>query len=135
MQLHPDKNPAEDAEQQFRKVCPKILQFRIIVSIHAKITGILFQLVAVYDVLKDPGKRQKYDNVLVNGLPNWRSAVYYYRHVRKMGLLELSIILFLIITVGQYVVAWGAYFEKRYTYVCKKLLEFRESIERFPLWY
>lgn len=92
LQLHPDKNPAEDAEQQFRK------------------------LAAVYDVLKDPGKRQKYDNVLVNGLPNWRSAVYYYRHVRKMGLLELSIILFLIITVGQYVVAWGAYFEKRYTY-------------------
>lgn len=92
LQLHPDKNSAEDAEQQFRK------------------------LVAVYDVLKDPGKRQKYDNVLVNGLPNWRSAIYYYRHVRKMGLLELSIILFLVITVGQYLVAWAAYFEKRYTY-------------------
>ncbi|XP_076300464.1 dnaJ homolog subfamily C member 1 [Lasioglossum baleicum] len=92
LQLHPDKNPAEDAEQQFRK------------------------LVAVYDVLKDSGKRQRYDNVLVNGLPNWRSAVYYYRHVRKMGLLELSIILFLVFTVGQYLVAWGAYFEKRYTY-------------------
>ncbi|XP_076236037.1 dnaJ homolog subfamily C member 1 isoform X2 [Calliopsis andreniformis] len=92
LQLHPDKNPAEDAEQQFRK------------------------LVAVYDILKDPGKRQKYDNVLVNGLPNWRSAIYYYRHVRKMGLLELSIILFLVITVGQYLVAWAAYFEKRYTY-------------------
>lgn len=90
--LHPDKNPAEDAEQQFRK------------------------LVAVYDVLKDPNKRQRYDNVLVNGLPNWRSAVYYYRHVRKMGLLELGIILFLLITVGQYVIAWAAYFEKRYTY-------------------
>ncbi|KZC09162.1 PREDICTED: dnaJ homolog subfamily C member 1-like [Dufourea novaeangliae] len=92
LQLHPDKNPAEDAEQQFRK------------------------LVAVYDVLKDPGRRQRYDNVLVNGLPNWRSAVYYYRHVRKMGLVELSIILFLVFTVGQYLVAWGAYFEKRYTY-------------------
>ncbi|XP_076757969.1 dnaJ homolog subfamily C member 1 isoform X2 [Xylocopa sonorina] len=92
LQLHPDKNPAEDAEQQFRK------------------------LVAVYDVLKDPGKRQRYNNVLVNGLPNWRSAVYYYRHVRKMGLLELGIILFLLITIGQYVVAWAAYFEKRYTY-------------------
>ncbi|XP_031828966.1 dnaJ homolog subfamily C member 1 [Nomia melanderi] len=92
LQLHPDKNSAEDAEQQFRK------------------------LVAVYDVLKDSGKRQRYDNVLVNGLPNWRSAVYYYRHVRKMGLVELSIILFLVFTVGQYLVAWGAYFEKRYTY-------------------
>lgn len=92
LQLHPDKNSAEDAEQQFRK------------------------LVAVYDILKDPGKRQRYDNVLINGLPNWRSAVYYYRHVRKMGLLELGIILFLLITIGQYVVAWAAYFEKRYTY-------------------
>lgn len=92
LQLHPDKNPAEDAEQQFRK------------------------LVAVYDILKDSGKRQKYDNVLVNGLPNWRSAVYYYRHVRKMGLLEMSVILFTVTTIGQYLVAWAAYFEKRYTY-------------------
>lgn len=75
------------------------------------------QLVAVYDILKDSGKRQKYDNVLVNGLPNWRSAVYYYRHVRKMGLVEMSVILFTVITIGQYLVAWAAYFEKRYTYV------------------
>lgn len=68
-------------------------------------------------MLRDPGKRQKYDNVLVNGLPNWRSAVYYYRHVRKMGLIEMSVILFMVITVGQYLIAWAAYFEKRYTYV------------------
>ncbi|KYM95935.1 DnaJ like protein subfamily C member 1 [Cyphomyrmex costatus] len=96
LQLHPDKNPAEDAELQFRK------------------------LVAVYDILKDPGKRQKYDNVLVNGLPNWRSAVYYYRRVRKMGLLEMSLILFTVITIGQYLVAWASYFEKRYT--CEQVL-------------
>ncbi|XP_012530456.2 dnaJ homolog subfamily C member 1 [Monomorium pharaonis] len=96
LQLHPDKNPAEDAELQFRK------------------------LVAVYDILKDPGKRQKYDNVLVNGLPNWRSAVYYYRHVRKMGLLELGIILFIIVSIAQYIVSWAVYFEKRYT--CEQVL-------------
>lgn len=71
----------------------------------------------MYDVLKDPAKRERYDRVLVDGLPNWRSAVYYYRHVRKMGLLEMSVILFIVITVGQYLVAWAAYFEKRYTYV------------------
>ena len=34
-----------------------------------------------------------------------------------MGLLEMSIILFIVITIGQYLVAWAAYFEKRYTYV------------------
>lgn len=92
LQLHPDKNSAEDAEIKFRN------------------------LVSVYDVLRDPGKRERYDDVLINGLPNWRSAVYYYRHVRKMGLLEMSIILFIVITIGQYLVAWAAYFEKRYTY-------------------
>ncbi|KAH0567486.1 dnaJ homolog subfamily C member 1 [Cotesia glomerata] len=92
LQLHPDKNDAPDADVKFRN------------------------LVSVYDVLRDTNKRKHYDNVLVNGLPNWRSAVYYYRHVRKMGLLEMSVILFIVITIGQYIVAWAAYFEKRYTY-------------------
>lgn len=88
--LHPDKNPSPDANIKFR------------------------QLVAVYDVLRDGTKRAKYDDVLINGLPDWKEAVYYYRKVRKMGLIEMSVILFIIITVGQYLVAWAAYFEKKY---------------------
>ncbi|KAK3928533.1 hypothetical protein KUF71_016780 [Frankliniella fusca] len=88
--LHPDKNSAPDADIKFR------------------------QLVAVYDVLKDPTKRKLYDDVLVNGLPDWKSAVYYYRRVRKMGLAEMSIILFVILTIGQYLVGWGSYLEKKF---------------------
>ncbi|XP_052757478.1 uncharacterized protein F54F2.9 [Galleria mellonella] len=91
LKLHPDKNSAPDADIQFRN------------------------LVSVHNILKDPGKREKYNEVLKNGLPNWRSAVYYYRHVRKMGLAEGSIILFIIITFGQYAVGWAAYLEKRFT--------------------
>ncbi|CAH2086057.1 unnamed protein product [Euphydryas editha] len=91
LKLHPDKNDAPDADVQFRN------------------------LVSIHNILKDPGKREKYNEVLVNGLPNWRSAVYYYRHVRKMGLAEGSIILFIIITFGQYAVGWAAYLEKRFT--------------------
>ncbi|XP_075969963.1 uncharacterized protein F54F2.9 [Anticarsia gemmatalis] len=91
LKLHPDKNDAPDADVQFRN------------------------LVSVHNVLKDPGKREKYNEVLKNGLPNWRSAIYYYRHVRKMGLAEGSIILFIIITFGQYAVGWAAYAEKRFT--------------------
>ncbi|OWR52243.1 dnaJ protein subfamily C member 1 [Danaus plexippus plexippus] len=91
LKLHPDKNDAPDADVQFRN------------------------LVSVHNILKDPGKREKYNEVLKNGLPNWRSAVYYYRHVRKMGLLEGAIILFIIISFGQYAVGWAAYLEKRYT--------------------
>lgn len=88
--IHPDKSSAPDANIKFR------------------------QLVAVYDVLRDQTKRAKYDDVLVNGLPDWKEAIYYYRKVRKMGLIEMSVILFIIITIGQYLVAWAAYFEKKY---------------------
>ncbi|XP_013195971.1 dnaJ homolog subfamily C member 1 [Amyelois transitella] len=91
LKLHPDKNDAPDADVQFRN------------------------LVSVHNILKDPGKREKYNEVLKNGLPNWRSAVYYYRHVRKMGLAEGSLILFIIISFGQYAVGWAAYAEKRFT--------------------
>ncbi|GBP01620.1 Uncharacterized protein F54F2.9, partial [Eumeta japonica] len=64
IQLHPDKNAAEDANIQFRN------------------------LVSIYEVLKDPSKREKYDKVLREGLPNWKSALYYYRRMRKIGLYE-----------------------------------------------
>uniref|UniRef100_A0A182LSJ4 DnaJ homolog subfamily C member 1 n=1 Tax=Anopheles culicifacies TaxID=139723 RepID=A0A182LSJ4_9DIPT len=89
--LHPDKNDAEDANIRFRN------------------------LVSVYEILKDPAKREKYDKVLKEGMPNWKSALYYYRHVRKMGLVESAIILFVVTTVMQYFVAWAAYVEKKYT--------------------
>lgn len=91
MQLHPDKNPAADAEIKFRN------------------------LVTCYDILKDTEKRAKYDLVLKNGMPSWKSGIWYYRKMRKMGLWESSLILFSIITVSQYLVSWGAYLEKKHT--------------------
>uniref|UniRef100_UPI00398E5F6A dnaJ homolog subfamily C member 1 isoform X1 n=1 Tax=Pristiophorus japonicus TaxID=55135 RepID=UPI00398E5F6A len=87
--LHPDKNKDENAEIQFR------------------------QLVAIYEVLKDEEKRQRYDEVLENGLPDWRQPVFYYRRVRKMSNVELSLLLFIILTVGHYAVVWSIYFEKQ----------------------
>uniref|UniRef100_A0A4W3GSJ1 DnaJ homolog subfamily C member 1 n=1 Tax=Callorhinchus milii TaxID=7868 RepID=A0A4W3GSJ1_CALMI len=87
--LHPDKNKDENAETQFR------------------------QLVAIYEVLKDDEKRQRYDDVLANGLPDWRQPVFYYRRVRKMSNAELSLLLFVILTVGHYAVVWSIYLEKQ----------------------
>ncbi|VVC46204.1 DnaJ domain,Homeobox domain-like,DnaJ domain, conserved site,SANT/Myb domain, partial [Cinara cedri] len=89
--LHPDKNDAPDAEARFR------------------------ELAAIHDVLRDPVKRGHYDKVLSEGLPNWHHAVYYYRRVRRMGFLEMIGILFSIISVGQYLVAWGSYIENKFT--------------------
>ncbi|XP_030629610.1 dnaJ homolog subfamily C member 1 [Chanos chanos] len=87
--LHPDKNKDENAETQFR------------------------QLVAIYEVLKDEERRKKYDDILENGLPDWRQPVFYYRRVRKMSNGELGFLLFLILTVGHYAVIWSIYLEKQ----------------------
>lgn len=91
VQLHPDKNNGIDENNRFRK------------------------LVSIYEVLKDTSKRAKYDLVLKNGLPNWKSAMYYYRRVHRMGMVEMVAIVFAIVTVGQYICAWAAYAEKKYT--------------------
>lgn len=98
LKLHPDKNLDVDTSEDFRN------------------------LVSVYDILKSPSKRKYYDEVLVNGLPNWRSAVYYYRYVRKVGMAEACIILFVLVTIGQYAVNWAAYFERKFTIVSNKSL-------------
>lgn len=87
--LHPDKNKDENAEIQFR------------------------QLVAIYEVLKDDERRQRYDDILINGLPDWRQPVFYYRRVRKMSNAELALLLFIILTVGHYAVVWSIYLEKQ----------------------
>ncbi|KAL8586389.1 hypothetical protein ACOMHN_023004 [Nucella lapillus] len=91
LQLHPDKNKADDAEEKFR------------------------QLVAVYEVLKDEEKRQMYNRILVEGMPDWKTPVFYYRRARKMGFVELSALLALILTIGQYLYGWAVYVEKRLT--------------------
>ncbi|KAH7944878.1 hypothetical protein HPB49_001566 [Dermacentor silvarum] len=90
LQYHPDKNKEPGSEEKFRKI------------------------VAVVEILKDEEKRKKYDAVLENGLPDWRQPVYYYRRVRKMGIAELSFFLVVLLTLGQHVLAWAAYWERKY---------------------
>ena len=89
--LHPDKNDAPDAEVQFR------------------------QLAAIYEVLKDKTKREMYDKVLVEGLPNWRNPAFYFRRMRKIGLAEGLLYLIAIATGIQYCMNWAAYYERKFT--------------------
>lgn len=60
---------------------------------------------------------KRYDKVLKDGMPDWRSALYYYRRYRKMGLAEMVGLVFAIFTIGQYIVSWAVYAEKKYTAV------------------
>lgn len=87
---HPDKNDSPDAEEKFR------------------------QLVSVYEILRDEEQRAHYDQLLIDGLPDWRSAIYYYRKARKMSMVEISIILTVVISVTQYLMAWGSYIDKKH---------------------
>lgn len=89
LEWHPDRNSAENAADKFR------------------------QVVGVYEVLKDSSMREKYDSVLENGMPNWRSGIYYYRLYRKMGLAEASLLLFIALSGGHYLMLWGSFFEQR----------------------
>lgn len=89
--LHPDKNDAEDASIKFR------------------------WLASIYEILKDTDKRAVYDRVLVEGLPDWRSPVFYYRRMRKIGLAEGLAYLFVIVTVFQYCIYWAHYWERKFT--------------------
>ena len=89
--LHPDKNKAEDAEVKFR------------------------WLASIYDTLRDPEKRKVYDRVLVEGLPDWRTPVFYYRRMRKIGLAEGLTYLILISSFIQYAMHWASYFERKFT--------------------
>jgi len=57
-------------------------------------------------------REKKYDQVLRDGLPDWRQPIYYYRKVKKMGLMELAILLSVITTFGHYIVSWAIYLEK-----------------------
>ncbi|RWS14414.1 dnaJ subfamily C member 1-like protein, partial [Dinothrombium tinctorium] len=87
---HPDKSSDPSAEVTFRK------------------------LAAVVEVLKDEKKRQKYDQILINGVPDWKSGIYYYRRVRKLSLLEMSVIVSIILTFGHYLCMWAAFWEKNF---------------------
>ena len=66
----------------------------------------------------------RYDIILRDGLPDWRQPVFYYRRVRKMGLIEFGLLIFLILTIGHYIVAWSIYLEKKFELVRKMLIFF-----------
>jgi DnaJ homolog subfamily C member 1 len=79
---------------------------------------LLFQkIVGIYEVLKDPVKRARYNNILEHGMPDWRTPMYYFRKVRKLTTIELSIAISIIISIGHYCVLYAQHFEMKLTIV------------------
>ncbi|KAK5971228.1 DnaJ subfamily C member 1 [Trichostrongylus colubriformis] len=88
LEWHPDRNSAPDASEKFR------------------------QIVSIYEVLKSTELREKYNNVLEYGLPDWRQPIYYYRKMRKLAWYEAVLVLVGVSTVAHYLMMWAAYYEK-----------------------
>lgn len=91
MQWHPDKNTEAGAEKKFR------------------------QIAGVYEVLKDETKKKRYNDILEFGLPDWKTPIYYFRKARKLGSIELIVIILLFASIGHYFVMWAHYWEKKLT--------------------
>ena len=72
-------------------------------------------MAGIYEVLKDKEKRDIYDRVLVEGLPDWRSPAFYFRRMRKIGLVEALLYIFVLITVFQYFIHKAHHWEKKFT--------------------
>ena len=72
-------------------------------------------MAGIYEVLKDKEKRDIYDRVLVEGLPDWRSPAFYFRRMRKIGLVEALLYVFVLITVFQYFIHMAHHWEKKFT--------------------
>lgn len=89
LKWHPDKNDTETASDNFRK------------------------LAQIVEVLKNEELRERYDRVLVEGLPNWRSAAYYMRKMRKMSATEIFLLIAVTATTIHYCTMWGSYWEKK----------------------
>ena len=74
-------------------------------------------MVGVYEVLKNKDLRESYDRVLVDGLPNWRQPMFYFRRARRFALWQVALIVLSIVSLGQYLAGWASYFEKRLSMV------------------
>lgn len=55
----------------------------------------------------------RYDQILIEGLPDWKQPLFYYRRMRKMGLGELSLLLLSMASVAHYVYGWAVFAEKQ----------------------
>ncbi|VDK48497.1 unnamed protein product [Cylicostephanus goldi] len=69
-------------------------------------------IVSIYEVLKSNELREKYNNVLEFGLPDWRQPIFYYRKMRKLAWYEAVIVLIAVSTIAHYLMMWAAYYEK-----------------------
>ncbi len=89
LDLHPDKNPSEEAQKLFTAVN------------------------SIIAILKNEEHRAIYDQHLRQGIPVWRGTGYYY-HLWQPNVLTIMIAIFIVLNVMQYCCGWAFYAQKLY---------------------
>ncbi|KAL5109490.1 hypothetical protein TcWFU_009707 [Taenia crassiceps] len=56
-----------------------------------------------------------YDEALENGIPDWRTPVFYYRKLRKMSNVEITALVSAVAITIHFATLWGFAFERRWT--------------------
>eukprot|EP00041_Stephanoeca_diplocostata_P016874 m.334715 g.334715 ORF g.334715 m.334715 type:complete len:397 (-) comp20513_c0_seq2:515-1705(-) len=78
------------------------------------VLGVLF-LLDVRQILKNQDLRQQYDDVLENGLPNWKQPIYYFRASAKLSVRGVALLMIMASGVMHYCALWAHYLEKTWS--------------------
>ncbi|KAM3171940.1 hypothetical protein ACTXT7_015579 [Hymenolepis weldensis] len=92
MELHPDRNKDDpEAGVKFR------------------------QLSVIYQILRDNDRRERYNEALEHGIPDWKTPVFYYRKLRKMSNHEICALVTIVSITIHFATLWGFAYERRWT--------------------
>ncbi|VUZ50544.1 unnamed protein product [Hymenolepis diminuta] len=92
MELHPDRNKDDpEAGVKFR------------------------QLAVIYQILRDDDRRERYNEALEHGIPDWKTPVFYYRKLRKMSNHEICALVTIVSITIHFATLWGFAYERRWT--------------------
>ncbi|KAG0070520.1 hypothetical protein BGZ89_000451 [Linnemannia elongata] len=86
--LHPDKNKGPGAQEKYAR------------------------LSSIISILRDDGKRDRYNFFLKNGVPRWRGSAYLYRRHRP-GFKAVVVFLFILASGFQYLARYVGYVQER----------------------
>ncbi|KAF9329089.1 hypothetical protein BG006_007822 [Podila minutissima] len=86
--LHPDKNKGPKAQEKYAR------------------------LASIISILRDDGKRDRYNFFLKNGVPRWRGSAYLYRRHRP-GFKAVIVFLFVLASGFQYLARYVGYLQEK----------------------
>ncbi|KAG0339501.1 hypothetical protein BG000_001991 [Podila horticola] len=86
--LHPDKNKGPKAQEKYAR------------------------LASIISILRDDGKRDRYNFFLKNGVPRWRGSAYLYRRHRP-GFKAVVVFLFVLASGFQYLARYVGYLQEK----------------------